>query len=88
MVAKSKTQIPAAPKDMGEALDQIEQPKMNWKVLGLIGLALAVLWVSAGILQPNIGNIGFIVAGVLTLIALGIGFVIGIWTLRAAYPLV
>ncbi len=64
---------------MGEALDQIEQPKMNWKVLGLIGLALAVLWVIAGILQPNIGNIGFIVAGVLTLIALG--FLVWIWRL-------
>jgi tetratricopeptide (TPR) repeat protein len=79
VVAKPKTQITAAPKDMGEALDQIEQPKMNWKVLGLIGLALAVLWVIAGILQPNIGNIGFIVAGVLTLIALG--FLVWIWRL-------
>jgi hypothetical protein len=78
-VAKPKTQITAAPKDMGEALDQIEQPKMNWKVLGLIGLALAVLWVIAGILQPNIGYIGFIVAGVLTLIALG--FLLWVWRL-------
>ncbi|MGB5683647.1 MAG: hypothetical protein WBM47_17500, partial [Polyangiales bacterium] len=62
-MAKPKKQITAAPKDIGEALDQIEQPKMNWKVLGLIGLALAVVWVIAGILQPNIGYIGFIVAG-------------------------
>lgn len=64
---------------MGEALDQIEQPKMNWKVLGLIGVALAVLWVIAGILQPNIGYVGFIVAGVLTLVALG--FLIWVWRL-------
>jgi len=78
-VAKPRKQITAAPKDVGEALDQIEQPKMNWKVLGLIGLALAVLWVIAGILQPNIGYVGFIVAGVLTLVALG--FLIWVWRL-------
>ena len=78
-MAKPKTQITAAPKDMGEALDQIEQPKMNWKVLGLIGVALAVIWVIAGILQPNIGYVGFIVAGVLTLIALG--FLLWVWRL-------
>ena len=78
-MAKQKTQITAAPKDVGEALEQIEQPKMNWKVLGLIGLALAVLWVIAGILQPNVGYVGFIVAGVLTLIALG--FLIWVWRL-------
>lgn len=78
-VAKPKKQITAAPKDVGEALEQIEQPKMNWKVLGLIGVALAVVWVIAGILQPNIGYVGFIVAGVLTLIALG--FLIWVWRL-------
>ena len=78
-MAKPRKQITAAPKDMGEALDQIEQPKMNWKVLGLIGVALAVLWVIAGILQPNIGYVGFIVAGVLTLVALG--FLIWVWRL-------
>ncbi len=78
-MAKAKKQITAARKDIGEALDQIEQPKMNWKVLGLIGLALAVLWVIAGILQPNIGYVGFIVAGVLTLVALG--FLIWVWRL-------
>lgn len=52
---------------------------MNWKVLGLVGLALAVLWVIAGILQPNIGYVGFIVAGALTLVALG--FLIWVWRL-------
>ncbi len=54
-MAKPKKQITAGPKDVGEALEEIEQPKMNWKVLGLIGLALAVVWVIAGILQPTIG---------------------------------
>jgi hypothetical protein len=69
-VAKPKKQITAAPKDTAEALEQIEQPKMNWKVLGLIGLALAVVWVIAGILQPTIGYAGLIVAGVLTVVAI------------------
>jgi tetratricopeptide (TPR) repeat protein len=78
-VAKPKKQITAAPKDTAEALEQIEQPKMNWKVLGLIGLALAVVWVIAGILQPTIGYVGLIVAGVLTLVALG--FLIWVWRL-------
>ena len=78
-MAKPKKQITAAPKDVGEALDQIEQPKMNWKVLGLIGLALAVVWVIAGILQPTIGYVGFIVAGVLTVVAAG--FLAWVWRL-------
>ncbi len=78
-VAKPKKQITAAPKDTTEALEQIEQPKLNWRVLGLIGLALAVVWVIAGILQPSIGYVGLIVAAVLTLIALG--FLIWIWRL-------
>jgi len=78
-VAKPKKQITAGPKDVGEALEEIEQPKMNWKVLGLIGLALAVVWVIAGILQPTIGYVGLIVAGVLTLVALG--FLIWVWRL-------
>ena len=78
-VAKPKKQITAAPKDTAEALEQIEQPKMNWKVLGLIGLALAVVWVIAGILEPTIGYVGLIVAGVLTLVALG--FLIWVWRL-------
>ena len=78
-VAKRKKQITAAPKDTTEALEQIEQPKLNWRVLGLIGLALAVVWVIAGILQPSIGYVGLIVAAVLTLIALG--FLIWIWRL-------
>lgn len=78
-MAKPKRQITAAPKDVGEALGQIEQPKMNWKVLGLIGLALAVVWVIAGILQPTIGYVGLVVAGVLTVVALG--FLVWVWRL-------
>ncbi|MGD8606976.1 MAG: tetratricopeptide repeat protein [Myxococcales bacterium] len=78
-MAKPKKQITAAPKDPEAALEQIEQPKMNWKVLGLIGLALAVVWVIAGILQPTIGYVGLIVAGVLTVVAAG--FLLWVWRL-------
>ncbi|KPK15579.1 MAG: hypothetical protein AMJ62_08695 [Myxococcales bacterium SG8_38] len=78
-MAKPKKQITAAPKDVGEALAEIEQPKMNWKVLGLIGLALAVVWIIAGILQPTIGYVGLIVAGVLTVVAAG--FLAWVWRL-------
>jgi tetratricopeptide (TPR) repeat protein len=78
-VAKARKQITAGPKDASEALQQIEQPRMNWKVLGLFGLALAVTWVIAGILQPTIGYVGLIVAGVLTVVALG--FLIWVWRL-------
>ena len=52
---------------------------MKWKVLGLIGLGIAVVWVIAGILQPTIGYVGLIVAGVLTLAALG--FLVWVWRL-------
>ena len=78
-MAKPKKQITAAPKDSGAALEQLEQPKMNWKVIGLIGLALAVIWLIGGMLTPTIGYVGLIVAGVLTLVA--IGFFVWIWRL-------
>jgi hypothetical protein len=83
-VAKPKKQITVAPKDTAQALEQIEQPKMNWKVLGLIGLALGVVWVISGILQPTIGNVGLIFAGVLTVVALG--FLIWVWRLTRKTP--
>ncbi|MDH3202010.1 MAG: tetratricopeptide repeat protein [Myxococcales bacterium] len=78
-MAKPKKQITAAPRDAGEALGQLEQPTMNWKVIGLLGVALAVVWVIGGILMPTIGYVGLIVAGVLTAVALG--FLIWIWRL-------
>lgn len=78
-MAKPKKQITAAPKDAADALEQLDQPKMNPKVLGLIGLGLVVVWVIAGILEPTIGYVGFIVAGVLTVVALG--FLIWVWRL-------
>ncbi len=52
---------------------------MNWKVIGLIALALSVVWVIAGMLMPNIGYVGIVIAGVLTAIALG--FMFWVWRL-------
>jgi tetratricopeptide (TPR) repeat protein len=79
-VAKSKKkQITAAPKNTGEELQQLEQPHMKWKTLGLIGLGLAVMWVVAGMLIPSIGYWGIGIAGVLTAVALG--FLFWVWRL-------
>ena len=78
-MAKPKKQITAAPRDAGEALEQLEQPTMNWKVIGLFAVALAVVWVIGGILMPTIGYVGLIVAGVLTAVA--VGFLIWVWRL-------
>ena len=58
-VAKPKKQITAAPKDSGAAMEQLEKPAMNWKVIGLIGLLLdymmkrmgrieSALWITRG----------------------------------------
>jgi len=52
---------------------------MNWKVIGLFAVALAVVWVIGGILMPTIGYVGLIVAGVLTAVA--VGFLIWVWRL-------
>ncbi|MGB5811318.1 MAG: tetratricopeptide repeat protein [Polyangiales bacterium] len=60
-------------------MEQLEQPSMNWKVIGLIALALGVVWVIAGILMPSIGYVGLIVAGVLTVLAAG--FLVWVWRL-------
>lgn len=60
-------------------MEQLEQPTMNWKVIGLFALALVVVWVIAGILMPTIGYVGLIVAGVLTAVAAGL--LIWIWRL-------
>lgn len=62
-----------------KALSEIEQPKMNWKVIGQIALVFVVLWVLAGMAEPYIGIWGFVVVGIVTAIALG--FAIYVWRL-------
>jgi len=64
------------PAKMAEALDGLERPKMNWKVVAQIGVGFAVLWVVAGMLMPYIGFWGIGIAGVLTLVAIGFGLYI------------
>ncbi len=66
-------------RDVGDTLSQLEQPKFNWKIMAQIGLGFAVLWVLAGMLTPYAGIWGLVVAGVLTLLAIGFG--VYIWRL-------
>ncbi len=68
-MAKTKSQ--PGKLDPGEAISQIEQPSMNWGVIGLFAVALIVIWVIAGMLMPSIGYWGVGTAAVLTVIALG-----------------
>lgn len=67
----AKKSSPAGKLDPAEAIAEIEQPSMNWRVIGLFAVALVVLWVIAGMLTPSIGLWGVGVAAVLTVIALG-----------------
>lgn len=61
---------------MGEALENLERPSMNWKVVGQIAIGFAVVWIVAGMLTPYIGYWGLGIAGVLTLVAIGFGLYI------------
>lgn len=78
MAKKNETPAPARP-DPQAALANLERPTMNWKVVGQIGLAFVILWVLAAMIEPWIGIWGFVVAGVLTLAAIGFG--IYLWRL-------
>lgn len=70
--------------DPQRALDELERPKMNWKVIGQIAVGFLVLWVLAAMAQPYIGVWGFVVAGVLTAAALGLGFYVWRLTSKSA----
>ena len=69
------------PKDLGEALAKTETPRIKWQVVAQIGAALAVLWVTAFMVQPYIGYWGVGVMGVLSLVVLGFGLYI--WRLTS-----
>ena len=75
---KPKPSMPDAP-DMGEALEGLERPSMNWKITAQVAVGLLVIWFVAGIAQPYLGIWGFVGAGVLTLIAAGFG--VYVWRL-------
>lgn len=72
-VVSNKPSAPGGRKDPSEALQELEAPKLNWKILAQIGVAVAVVWVIAGMLSSWIGIWGFVVAGVLTAVVLGFG---------------
>ncbi|HMI93460.1 MAG TPA: tetratricopeptide repeat protein, partial [Polyangiales bacterium] len=69
------------PRDLGEALAKTETPRIKWQVVAQIGAALAVLWVTAFMVQPYVGYWGVGVMGVLSLVVLGFG--IYIWRLTS-----
>ncbi len=78
MAKRTKKKKPAVPtkKDPAEALEQLERPSMNWKILAQIVVAIGVVWLIAGLLSPYISYWGFVVAGVLTAIVIGFGLYI------------
>jgi len=66
-------------KDPAEALANMEQPQIKWKVILQISAALLILWVTSLILVPYIGYwaVGF--SGIVTLVLCGFG--IYVWRL-------
>ncbi|MCA9580724.1 MAG: hypothetical protein KC416_02950 [Myxococcales bacterium] len=54
----------------------IEQPQIKWKAIAQIGAVFAILWAISFGVVPWIGYWGVIIAGVLTLVALGFGLYI------------
>lgn len=57
---------------------------MNWKVIAQIAVGFLVLWVLAAMAQPYIGIWGYVVVGVLTAAALGLGIYVFRMTRKSA----
>jgi hypothetical protein len=83
--APKKKKKPSAPKprDPGEALKSIQRPEVRWRIIGLVLLAIVVLWVIAGGLVGFVGPWGLVVAGVITAAVAGFGFYIWRLTRRS-----
>ncbi|MEM9069250.1 MAG: hypothetical protein AAGE52_12125 [Myxococcota bacterium] len=73
MAKKKKAKLPERA-DPTEALGQLERPSMNWKVIAQFAIGLGVIWLIAGLVSPYISYWGYVVAGVLTVLLLGLGF--------------
>lgn len=87
MAKKKRSAAPSAEEaraKAAEALGNLEQPKVNWKVVAQVGVGLLVLWVIMGMLSPYLGIWGFVVAGVLTAVVLGGGFYLYRMTRKSA----
>lgn len=75
---KKKAKLPERA-DPAQALEGLERPSMNWKVLAQIAVGIGVVWLIAGLVSPYIGIWGYVVAGIITLAAIGIG--LWVWRL-------
>ena len=72
-MANRKSKRPP-PKDPNQAIAELEQPTIKWKVVAQIAVGFAILWVVAiGLMQYGLGIWPPLVAGVLTLVAAGFG---------------
>jgi len=69
MAKKPKVQA----RDPNKALAEMERPQVRWKVIAMVGAGFVAFWALAIGLMPWTGYAGIIVAGVLTLVALGFG---------------
>ncbi len=78
-VAKSKSKKGAGRVDPSEALDKLQKPKMQWRVILQIGGALTAVWLLCAFMMQWSGPWILILPGLLTLVALGFG--IYIWRL-------
>lgn len=67
-------------KDQGEVLRNLEQPKVQYKVIALVLVALAFLWVLAAGLTPYVGPWGLVGMGVISAVVIGFG----VYALRMA----
>lgn len=67
--------------DPTKALETLETPKTNWKVIAQIAAGGAVLWIMAVGLMPWIGWWGIGIVGALTVVALGFG--VYVWRLTS-----
>lgn len=72
MAKKKKPKLPERP-DPSAALENLERPKTNWKVIAQFAVGLGVIWLIAGLVSPYISYWGYVVAGVLTVAVVGLG---------------
>lgn len=79
-----KSERPKLNTDLASALAAQESPRVKWKVIAQIAGAFAVLWITAAMSMQFIGYWGVGVVGVLTVIAIGVGFYIWRMTSRSA----
>ncbi|MCB9658713.1 MAG: hypothetical protein H6726_13770 [Sandaracinaceae bacterium] len=70
--------------DPNEALRQVETPRANWRVIGMILVGFAVLWLLAFMAMPMVGYVGIGIVSVLTAAAVGFGLYIWNMTRRSS----